>query len=38
MLEAYRTSQKVGEHMGAYYGRSQKEMEVEGSLEKELEV
>jgi len=31
-------SQKVREHMGAYYGRSQKGMEREGSLQKELET
>jgi hypothetical protein len=36
MLEAYRTSQKVGEHTRTYYGRFQKETEAEGNLEKEL--
>jgi hypothetical protein len=29
---------KPGEHMGAYYGRSQKRMEREGNSEKEPEV
>jgi hypothetical protein len=38
MSEAYRMSWKVEEHMGAYYGRSQKGMEVEGNSEKEPEV
>jgi hypothetical protein len=38
MLEAYRASRKVREHMGVYYRRSQKGMEVEGNSEKELEA
>jgi hypothetical protein len=38
MLEVYRMNWKVGEHTGAYYGRSQKGAEVEGNLEKELEA
>jgi hypothetical protein len=38
MLEAYRMSRKVGEHMGAYYRKSQKGMEVEGNSEKEPEA
>jgi hypothetical protein len=38
MSEVYRMSRKVGEHMGAYYGRSQKGMEAEGNSEKELEA
>jgi hypothetical protein len=31
-------SWKVREHMGAYYGRSQKGIEMKGNLEKEPEV
>jgi len=31
-------SQKVREHTGVYYGRSQKGMEAEGNSEKELEA
>jgi hypothetical protein len=38
MAEAYRMSQKVGEHTKTYYGRSQKGTEMEGNSEKEPEV
>jgi hypothetical protein len=38
MSEAYRMSQKVGEHTGVYYGRFQKGVEAEGNLEKEPEA
>jgi hypothetical protein len=38
MSEAYRTSQKVREHIRTYYRRFQKGMEAEGNLEKEPEV
>jgi hypothetical protein len=38
MSEAYRVSQKVGEHTRAYYGRSQKGTEMEENLEKEPEA
>ena len=38
MLEAYRMSQKVGEHTGVYYRRFQKGMEAEGNSEKKLEA
>jgi hypothetical protein len=38
MSEVYRMSRKVGEHTRTYYRRSQKEMEVEGNLEKEPEA
>jgi hypothetical protein len=38
MSEAYRTNWKPGEHIGAYYGRSQKGTERKGNSEKELKV
>jgi hypothetical protein len=38
MSEAYRMSQKMREHPGAYYGRSQKGTERKGNSEKELET
>jgi hypothetical protein len=38
MLEAYRTSWKLGDRTGAYYERSQKGMEGEGNSEKEPEA
>jgi hypothetical protein len=38
MSEVQRISQKVREHTGAYYKRSQKGMEAKGNLEKKPEA